>query len=176
MEAFTMLVDRYRQKAFGVAYHMLGDREAAQDAAQEAFIRAYARLDSFQGSGSFAPWLLAIVGNLCIDARRHRLVRPAPASLESASEEKGFEPESPGLSPERIVELDDTVREIRRGLAALPEAQRVAVTLRHVEGLSYEDVAEAMRIPVGTAKTHVHRGRERLARMLHTLYPEVTRA
>jgi len=174
VEAFGTLVERNRRRVFGIAYHLMGDTETANDIAQEAFIKAYSRLDSFQASGSFVSWLTAIVSNLCIDARRRRRVRVQASSLDEELEEKGFEPESSAPSPERVVEVDDTVREIRKGLAALPEVQRVAITLRHVDGLSYEEIAEVMRVPVGTAKTHVHRGRERLANSLHRLYPEVT--
>jgi RNA polymerase sigma-70 factor (ECF subfamily) len=171
-ESFGLLVEKYRRKVFGVAYHMLADRETATDVAQEAFVKAYERLDTFSGGGSFVGWLISITSNLCVDILRRR--KHKPASLEQAQEDKGFEPVDGAQSPESKVATEETAGAITEAMQKLPVAQRLAITLRHIEGLSYEEISKVMAIPTGTAKTHVHRGRERLIRMLHRFYPEVS--
>ncbi|HOS92806.1 MAG TPA: sigma-70 family RNA polymerase sigma factor [Armatimonadota bacterium] len=171
-EAFGALVDRHRQRVFGVAYRMLGDVEAANDVAQEAFVRAFERLESFRSSGSFVAWLVSIASNLCIDIQRRS--RRTPMSLDVMQEEKGYDPADPRQAAiEHRLGTDEAADAIHQALEKLPAAQRLAITLRHIEGLGYEEIGQAMGVPVGTAKTHVHRGRERLARMLHRFYAEV---
>jgi RNA polymerase sigma-70 factor (ECF subfamily) len=163
LKAYGALVDRYRKRVYNLTYRMLGDPERAEDAAQEAFIRAYRGLRSYRPSGRFSSWLFATASNLCIDRLRQR-----PFAVASIDE--------PGLRPVREdgVEGDppaayhrtETQAHVHHALGRLPSSQRLAIALVHLQGLSYEEAAEVMGVPVGTVKSHAHRARHTLKRLL----------
>ena len=162
--AFGELVSRHRGSAYSVARRMVGDPEAAQDVAQETFVRAYSKLSTYRPGGSFVAWLLTIATRLGIDhLRRHRR-REAPLPQEADGTERPLPDDGPG--PEQAVLGRATTEVIERAIGKLPPAQRAAVTLRHVHDMSYQEIAAAMEVPEGTAKSHVHRGRRTLRRLL----------
>ena len=171
--AFTVLVERHRDRLWAVALRTTGDPEEAADALQDALISAFRRAGSFRGDAQVTTWLHRIVVNACLDRLRRRAVRAASALPED---------DGPGAIEDEhdaIGQREDRI-EIARALAELPEAQREAILLVDVEGLSVEDAAGALGVPAGTIKSRCSRGRARLAKRLAFLRnpdapPSVTR-
>ena len=160
--AFGALASGHRDAVYGFALRNLGDREQAFDATQDTLIRAWTRLDSFDATRAFKPWLFTIAANVCTDMLRRR--RAPTVSLDDP--DAGREPASPRAGPADEVAARQTGERITRGLLELNDEQRIAVTLKHVEGFSYEEIAEMTGQPVNTVKSYVHRGRRRLAEIL----------
>jgi RNA polymerase sigma-70 factor (ECF subfamily) len=160
--AFNQLVAAYQTQVYNLAYRTLSDAEAAADAAQEAFLSAYRHIRQFRG-GSFRAWLLRIATNCCYDEFRRRGRSPQSTSLERALEEDGA-PEPPDREPtpeERLLSRD-LQRHLQQALATLPHDQRVVVVLSDVQGMSYEEIAEATGASLGTVKSRLSRGRAHL--------------
>jgi len=164
LAAFNTLVQVYQRQVYNLCLRMLGSA-AAEDAAQEAFITAYRRLDSFRG-GSFRAWLLRIAANICCDELRRRRRRPA-ASLEAALE-AGSPADVPSYlaGPEEEALRRELARHLQQGLATVPAEQRLAIILRDIHGLSYEELAEALSCSLGTVKSRIARGRARMREYL----------
>jgi RNA polymerase sigma-70 factor (ECF subfamily) len=157
--ALETLVERYSAKVSRLASSLLGDIEDARDAAQESLLKVSERLRQFRGDCQFSTWLHRLVVNTCRDlADRQRIRR-----TEELADEDGLDYDS---DPSRLALLGDLRRELASGLSRLTAEQRRVVILRDALDLSYEDIGRVVRIPVGTAKTYVHRGRERLRRRL----------
>ena len=167
LAAFNSLVLRHQDAAYGLALRFLSSREAAQDATQEAFIRAYRVIGSFRGE-RFRSWLFSIVANACRDELRRRRRRPQ-RSLDEAREQPDradLDPVDPDPTPEAQA-LSGELREVlERSLMQLPEDWRLVVVLSDVQGLSYEEVAEAAGVPLGTVKSRLSRARARLREIL----------
>ncbi len=170
VEAFNQLVLRYQDLAYTVAYRILGETDAAADAAQESFIAAYRKLHQFHGE-RFQPWLLRIVTNACYDELRRRRRHPA-ASLDALEDappaaEIRFASDSP--SPEQYVQQAELSGAIQRCINALPDDQRVICVLADVEGYVYGEIAEITRLPLGTVKSRLSRARGRLRACLQAV-------
>jgi RNA polymerase sigma factor (sigma-70 family) len=161
VDAFNSLVDAYQDMAYSVALRTLGHAEDAADATQEAFISAYRSIGGFRG-GSFKAWLIRIVVNACYDLRRYTRRRPA-ASLDGLVEDVGDEPwvDERAEDPEAVVLSGEARVAIERALGALPEEQRLAIVLVDMQGLTYEEAAEALSCAVGTVRSRLARGRAR---------------
>jgi RNA polymerase sigma factor (sigma-70 family) len=166
-ESFNLLVRRYEGRVYNLCYRMLGDPDAAADAAQDAFLAAYRNLRSFRG-GVFRSWLLRIATNTCYDALRARKRRPT-TSIDAAF----ADPDAPALDlPDGQESPDDTAlrhelgAEIQRGLQELPEDQRVVVVLCDIQGLAYDEIAAITNSNLGTVKSRLSRGRARLREFL----------
>jgi len=162
LDAFNALVLAYQGQVYSVCLRMLGSQQPAEDATQEAFIAAFRAVSRFRG-GSLRAWLLRIAANVCYDELRRRRSRPQ-VPLEAAPGEEQFatEPASPDEPPEERAERQEMARCLERGLASLPADQRLAVILRDVQGLAYEEVAEATGASLGTVKSRISRGRAAL--------------
>jgi RNA polymerase sigma-70 factor (ECF subfamily) len=154
-EAFGVLAARYRDALSTFARRYVRDAHEAGDVAQEALLRAYQHLDTFERGGSFRPWLFAIARNASFDALRHRKRVSACAELD-----EGVPSPTPG--PEELALRDDDARSVRYALAALPERYRTVLELYYVSGLRYREIAVALGLPLGTVKTHINRAKERL--------------
>ena len=166
VEAFNLLVERYQGLVYNVAYRMLGDRDAAADATQDTFISAYDGLGRFRG-GSFRAWLLRIATNHCYDqlrARQHRRQDSLEDMLQSGDDLDVAADQR--LTPENFTLSSEMLGAIAGGLATLPADQRAAVILSDVQGLAYEEIAEAMACSLGTVKSRLSRGRARLRHYL----------
>ena len=174
--AFDELVARYEGSVYNVCLRMLGDPADASDVGQEAFVRAYLALDRFDVSRPFRPWILRIATNLCINAAKARrggqvsLDDPSPAQAEPA--EGGLDIADAGRGPEAVLESRELHDRVRRAVLALPETYRAVAVLRHVEGLSYEEIAEATGMAMGTVKTHIFRAKKLLREKLSDLFAE----
>ena len=176
-EAFAVLVDRHGSRVHGAILRMIGDPEAAKDLAQETFLKAFTRLDSFRRGSAFYTWLYAIALNqVRTEFRRWRSVKgQAMLPLDAAGPPGGDpddrrggppEPEARTPGPEEEASRHDEAARVHRALAQLDEEYREAVVLRDLEGLSYEEIAEATGVPPGTVRSRIHRGRAALREML----------
>ena len=162
--AFNQLVRAYQAQVFRTAYRVLGDQAGAEDAAQDAFISAYKHIRDFRG-GSFKAWLLRIVTNACYDQLRVKQRRPT-ASLDALL----LDPENPAPgvdraapeTPQDFAERQELGAAIQRGLDTLPPDQRAIVVLVDIEGLSYDEVAQATGANIGTVKSRLSRARAAL--------------
>lgn len=162
INAYNRLVLEYQQLVYNVAYRILGNGERAQDATQDAFLRGFRALPQFRG-GSFKAWILRIATNCCYDQLRLRQRRPTtPLDDLVEDEEHSRVLEDPQEAPEAFIERQDLGALIQKGLATLPDEQRVTVILSDVQGLSYEEIAEAMMVSLGTVKSRLSRGRAKL--------------
>ena len=171
LDAYNLLVDRYRDAVYSVALRYMRRTDLADDVTQDAFLRAYDALDTFrneEGRG-FKSWLLRIAANRALDVLRYERRRPA-GSLDAAldAEESSWEPaETMDEHPVALAEQAVLRRYLEAALGDLPEDQRLAVILFDVEGYSYEEIAEISGVAVGTVKSRLHRGRGRLRDILH---------
>jgi RNA polymerase sigma-70 factor (ECF subfamily) len=165
LDAFNRLVLAYQDLVYTQAYRLIGECEAAEDAAQDAFISAYRAIRTFRG-GSFKAWLLRIVTNACYDELRRRKRRPT-SPLEPVNQEDE-EIESPSWiadqagSPEQEVERAELRQAVEHCLGELPAEFRAVVILVDIQGLDYAETAQAVGTPVGTVKSRLARARLRL--------------
>lgn len=160
LSAFNAIVERYQSQVYNVSARILGDRHLAEDVAQETFIKAHRSIDGFRG-GSLRAWLLRIASNLSLDATRSRKRRPTE-SLEAASERPSFSVPSGAPGPEQEAMQGELREAIQDCIMSLPDDQRAVVVLVDVQGLSYDEAAEAIGSAVGTVKSRLARGRRRL--------------
>ncbi|HHV79329.1 MAG TPA: sigma-70 family RNA polymerase sigma factor [Firmicutes bacterium] len=169
-DAFGLLVKDYERKVYAIAYRMLGDGEDAKDLAQEAFVRLYVSMKSFQGECSFSTWVYRIVSNLCIDRLRRKGKELARCSLDAPvqGDEDEFQRQVPDMSPgpEEIAERVELQEAVREGILSLPPEYRAMIVLRDVNGLSYEEIGEILGLNVGTVKSRLWRARQELSRRL----------
>ncbi len=160
LQAFNQLVELYQTQLYGLAYNILRNTASAEDITQESFISAFKSIGKFRG-GSFKAWLFRIVTNTSIDYLRSSKRHPSE-SLDESIAELGFDVASKEESPEEHAMRRELRSEIERGLHVLPYDQRMAATLVDIQGLSYEEAAEALGISSGTLKSRLSRGRFRL--------------
>lgn len=162
--AFEELVLEYEKKVYNVALRILGNSEDAADMTQEAFIKAYNSLSGFRGDSKFSVWLTRIVSNLCLDFLRSRNRRPTISlSMEDDDgDDVQLDIADTRQSPELLLERSLTRESVRRGLRSLPEDYREILLLREIQGLSYDEIAAALNIEVGTVKSRIFRGRKKL--------------
>ena len=173
--AFNQLVLHYQQIVYGAVYRVVGDPDTAADVTQDAFLAAFRGIHSYRGGASFRAWLLRIGSNMACDHWR-RVQRHPAESLEFLTEEdEAHSPEvlnalaSTGLegNPEETLLTQELQIVIQQGLEKIPLDQRVAVVLCDVQGLSYEEVAEATQTTIGTVRSRISRGRARLRTYLY---------
>ena len=160
--AFNALVVRYQELAYNLALRLLGSADPAADVTQDAFLSGYQGIATFRG-GSFRAWILRIVSNRCYDYLRVQRRRPT-TSLDALTDD----PDSPvsfrdpGELPEQAAVRHELAMEIQAGLLTLPLEQRVVVVLSDVQGLSYDEIAEATHTSLGTVKSRLSRARASL--------------
>ena len=157
LEAFNQIVRRYQLRVYNLAARILGDRTAAEDVAQDTFVSAYKALARFRG-GSLRAWLLRIASNQCYDRLRSAKRRPEQ-SLDEALESPGFHVPSRDPSPEQQAISRELHDHVQRAILGLPFDQRNTIMLVDVQGLSYEEAAEAMDVSMGTVKSRLSRAR-----------------
>lgn len=173
--AFNQLVLTYQGLAYNVAYRLLGDGEAAADATQEAFLKAYQRLPQLRG-GAFRSWLLRIVTNTCYDMLRKQARYPT-RSLEPENEDLDSdhltEWRSAEETPEEVALRHEVGRVVQEGLMTLSPEHRTIIVLSDIEGLNYEEIAQVLNIPLGTVKSRLSRARAHLRDYLRSHHPEL---
>jgi RNA polymerase sigma-70 factor (ECF subfamily) len=156
-QAFGELIHRHREKAINVVYRMCGDANLAEDAAQEAFIRAWQHLPNYRPRSPFRNWLYRIATNVALDflRRERETVDVDTLSLASLDED-----------PEAMVERRERGERVRQAVLALPPASRAVLVLREYEGLSYREIADTLGIPIGTVMSRLNYARNRLRESL----------
>jgi RNA polymerase sigma-70 factor (ECF subfamily) len=159
--AFSSLVRRHERRVYNLCYRMLGKEEDARDAAQDAFLTALRKLSSFRGEARFTTWLHRVTVNACYDVLRRKRREPM---LEPARDED--EPEPPGPASPDHADSAVAAVDVQRALVRVPQEFRAVLILHDVQDLAYDDIAEALGIPVGTVKSRLHRGRVALAEQL----------
>jgi RNA polymerase sigma-70 factor (ECF subfamily) len=167
VEAFRRLVQEHSGLVYAVALRMLG-RESAQDASQEVWVRVWRNIKGFRGESAFSTWLYRITVNTCLSLRQRESRRHHERDY---GEELPYLPEAPGgeADPEAVALSAERRQEIEAALLHVRAEHRAALVLRHMEGLSYAEIAEVLEVPDGTAKGWVSRGR---AAMLMALVEE----
>jgi RNA polymerase sigma-70 factor (ECF subfamily) len=163
--AFEELVLKYQDRIYNLCRHMLGNAHDAQDAAQDTFIKAHRNLTKFKPEASLYTWLYRIAVNTCLDYKK----RPFFESLFQNSdkgEEFNVEGPSEGPSPERLYESKQIGYALQKGLKQLSLKLRSVIILKEIEGLSYEEIAEALETSVGTVKSRISRARDELRELL----------
>lgn len=160
--AFSKLMHQYAGAVYNLAYRMLGNTHDAEDAAQEIFLRAYTRLDSFDRTRRFSTWLLSIASNYCIDRLRRR--RFSWMTLDDVA----FSLPSKERGPERSAIEQEERAAVQRALQQLPEIYRLVTILRYWHDLSYDEIAQATGLTESTIKTRLHRARHMLAAALES--------
>ncbi len=162
--AFEQLYDRYASTVYGVALRMLGDREVAEDAVQEIFLRVWKRAGSFDRSRAFAPWLFGIAHNYGIDELRRRRARPQPVYEDDEHPVLSEIPDDIDVGEAAV--LSDQRRIVREALEQLPEEQRQALMLAYFGGLTQQEIATRLGNPLGTVKTRMRLGLQKLRSLL----------
>ncbi|HEY1014592.1 MAG TPA: sigma-70 family RNA polymerase sigma factor [Herpetosiphonaceae bacterium] len=157
-DAFGELVRRHQGPVFGVCYRLTGERLEAEDAAQEAFIRAYQRLHTFDAGRPFGPWMRRVAANVCLNRLQAR--PPAQVPLD---EERDWQPPNQGGDPQLAYERREDRERLREAMLALPPRYRVVLELRHFQDLSYDEIASALGLPLSDVKSHLFRARKQLA-------------
>lgn len=163
-KAFEALATPCEPMIWRVCWHMMGNREDAQDCAQEAFLKAWSRISSWAGTASFSTWLYRIAVTCCLDALRKKKVR-ASDSVD-AMQESGHEMPSTAPGPQESLEHTEHTQAVRDALSSLPSEQRTPLILSCVEGKSYEEIALILSLPPGTVKSRISRGRIALRKLL----------
>ena len=164
-EAFNALVLRYQDRLYNVLLRLSDSAEDARDLVQVAFMRAFERIDRFEGESGFFTWLYRIGVNLAISERRRRKVPGRSASsLSSHVPEPADDLES--SDPSRKLILDEQERLVQQALNELPPAYRIVIAMNHLDEMSYEEIARVLEIPVGTVRSRLHRARSKLHDLL----------
>ena len=176
VDAFNDLVLAYQRQVYNLACRILGDPASAADAAQETFISAFQNIDRFRG-GSFKSYLMRIVTNACYDELRRRKRRPATSFEDFGDLDEEANPAlvSKAEGPEEHAERREMARVIQAGMETLVPDQRITLVLSDVQGMSYQEIAEATGVPVGTVRSRLARGRGRMRDYLRSqgeLLPE----
>jgi RNA polymerase sigma-70 factor (ECF subfamily) len=159
-DAFAKLVEKYQKPVYSVCYRMLGTPTSAEDAAQEAFIRAYQALDRYDPNRSFATWILSIASNYSIDQLRKKKV----TILSMDNEKYGWmSPPDPGPNPEKAAIIKEKQALVQTILAELNETDRAAVILQYWHDYSYEEIAETLDLSTSAVKSRLFRARRLMA-------------
>lgn len=171
--AFDLLVRKYQHRVLGLIGRMVSDWSEAQDVAQEVFMRAWRSLGNFRGESSFYTWLYRIA----VNTSKNQIVssgrRPLTAELQTVEDEhwSGAGRMQEQATPENELLRQEMERTVVRTVEGLPEDIRTALTLREVDGLSYDEIAELMQCPIGTVRSRIFRGREAIDRNIKELMP-----
>jgi len=165
--AWEQIVRQYWRKVFNVAYKFVGKHDEAEDLTQDIFLKIFKSLSTFDRRANFQTWLISVSRNLCID--HYRSVRKERETIDRDVDANELSPLSRDPGPVAALEQQDRVQLLREAMASLPETLRTAVLLRDIQELSYQEIADQLRLPEGTVKSRINRGRTELARQIRKL-------
>jgi RNA polymerase sigma-70 factor (ECF subfamily) len=165
--AFEAIVEHYQRAVFALAYRMTYDATQAEDMVQEVFLRLWRKFASFDTARPLRPWLMRLATNTCINLLKRR--RLPTVSVHPDDDGQAREPADDAPRAPEVAEHRELLERLEQAIAQLPEDYRLIVTLRNVEGLSYEDIAQTLDCPLGTVKVRLFRARERLRVLLEPL-------
>jgi RNA polymerase sigma-70 factor (ECF subfamily) len=162
--SFGTLVERYQDRLVSFLFRMLRDIETAHDLAQEVFVRVYQALDRYDPQFKFSTWTFRVAHNLAIDELRRRKVRWVPLQRQDAEDDSSWERELPSEGPTPYQDLRNRLRgdAIQQAIDRLPDDYRELIVMRHMAELSYEEIAQLKKMPLGTVKNKLFRGRQML--------------
>src|SRR3954452_17307729 len=165
--AWEAIVRLHWRKVFNVAYKFVGKHDEAEDLTQDIFLKIFKSLQTFDRRANFQTWLISVSRNLCID--HYRSVRKERETIDRDVDPGDLSPTSHEVSPYVALEQRDRVVLLREALEKLPETLRTAVLLRDIQELSYQELPTELRLPEGTVKSRINRGRTELARQIRQL-------
>ena len=165
--AWEAIVRQHWRKVFNVAYKFVGKHDEAEDLTQDIFLKIFRSLQTFDRRANFQTWLISVSRNLCID--HYRSVRKERETIDRDIDPGDLSPTSHEISPYVALEQRDRVGLLREALEKLPATLRTAVLLRDIQELSYQEIATELRLPEGTVKSRINRGRTELARQIRLL-------
>ena len=172
LDAFDVLVRRHQGAVFAVAIRMLGDRGEAEEIAQEAFVRAFQSLRGFRQEAKLSTWLISITMNLCRNRRRwwarrrHVIAGSLDDPLETGEESVAHQTADPAPDAATIAEARERQQIVAQALEQLDATSRAVIVLRDLQGMAYEEIAEALGVPLGTVKSRINRARLQLRALL----------
>lgn len=169
-KAYETLMDRYKPKIFSLMYRMIHSEAEANDLVQEAFMKAFNSLASFNNEFAFSTWLYKIATNNCIDYIRKKRLNTFSIDKPLTYKDSQYKQELPDVTyhPEESLLRKERTDFIKKAIEALPEKYKVSILLRHNEDKSYEEIATILNIPIGTVKARIFRAREMLNRFLRS--------
>jgi len=167
--AFEMIVNRYKDPLLNFVYHFLGDRIDAEDVVQETFLRVYRNKHLYRNIAKFSTWIYTIAGNLAKTELRRRKRRRLFSISQMGFDNKDFDVPDPLRTADVVVDGDMKEAFIRKEIDALPVKFKEVVVLRDIDEFSYEEISDILKIPIGTVKSRVNRGRLRLQKRLGDL-------
>lgn len=167
--AWEDIVSLFSRRIFNLAYRFTSSVEAAEDLTQEVFVRIYKTLDQYDAKqGDLANWLMRLARNLIIDDYRHRQRNPQNTYADDV-ENHTFHLRAVGTSAQKDIERRELCAQVQEGIDKLPPDLRMCVILRDIEELSYQEIVEVLKIPEGTVKSRINRGRIELAKILRRM-------
>ena len=169
--AWEQIVRQYWRKVFNVAYKFVGKHDEAEDLTQDIFLKVFKSLNTFDRRANFQTWLISVSRNLCID--HYRSVRKERETIDRGVDASELSPVSRDPGPMTVLEQRDRVVLLRQALGNLAETLRTAVMMRDIQEMSYQEIAETLRLPEGTVKSRINRGRTELARQVTKLRGEL---
>ena len=164
---FNQLVLKYRNRVMGIATRMLGDRVEAEDLAQDVFVKVYHGLQGFQGESLFSTWLYRVTANSCLN---HRKKRKREFQVAEAMDDPEPIPSDRTSNPHTLLERKELKVVLEKAIGALPQEQRMVLILRDIEGLSYEEIADSLRLELGTVRSRLHRARMLVQASIKEIY------
>lgn len=174
--AFARLVDRHSVSVFNLTLRIVGNREDAEEAAQDVFVRAYRNLDRFRGDARFSTWLYRIAVNVSLSsARRSRRDLSTTSLSESEDGEDALPVQvpDPAANPAERFEQAEFREQVRNMVAALPPMYSAVISMYHIQSLSYDEIADALELPIGTVKARLFRARAALRKLIYrSIEPE----
>lgn len=165
---FRQLVETYQHKVYNQAFRMLGNREEAEEATGDVFMRVYRSLKDFRGESKLSSWIFRIAANVCISRLRKKKLEVTSLDKPRASGETPAVELIPDDSPDPGTEYEqkEMAEQVRGQVRRLPPKWAQAISLHHFQGMSYDEVAEVMEIPKATVATYIFRGRKQLAKQI----------
>lgn len=168
-DAFSELVLLYEKKAINFTYRILNDMSDAQDATQEAFLRVFDKIDSFQGNSSFSTWFYTILNNICLDILRKRSRQADTISIgqtDSNDEEYELQIEDSSPGPYEQLQKKSAMETLEKALTQLSDEHRTVIVMRDLNGLEYEEISSILKVSLGTVKSRLSRARLALRKVL----------
>ncbi len=167
--AWEDIVSSFSRRIFNLAYRFTSNIDAAEDLTQDVFIRVYRSLEQYDAKqGDLANWLMRLARNLIIDDYRHRQRNPQN-SMADAVDDHSYHLRAVGTSAQKEIERKELAGQVQEGIDKLPEDLRTCVILRDIEELTYQEIVDVLRIPEGTVKSRINRGRIELAKILRRM-------
>ena len=169
VDAFGELVRPYQDRLFNTLFRVCGNREEAADSLQDGLVRAFRRLASYHGGSSFFTWLYRVAVNTALSRRRKERVRRSVQSEALAGDLAELAEAAERTAPNRRLDQADVQRLVAAALAGVDETFRAVLVMKEIDGLRYEEIARVLRVPIGTVRSRLHRGRAELRAKLKPL-------